>query len=136
MVTKPYPYIHIDFVGLIMPIGFGGERYFFTFTHNYTRITKTYTAKQKSECFKCLKVFYNLAQTWTKQDQPTERLQSNYSSELLGEKVDKWLTNQGIVFKPLALYSQEENRVSERTNRTIMEMVRAMILKRGMEDIL
>ncbi len=47
-----------------------------------------------------------------------------------------WLTYQGIVFKPSAYYSQEENGVSEKTGRTIMEMVQAMILEGRMEDTL
>lgn len=34
--TKPYQFIHTDLVGLITPIGFGGERYFFAFTDDYT----------------------------------------------------------------------------------------------------
>lgn len=50
--------------------------------------------------------------------------------------MDKLLTYQGIVFEPLALYSQEENGVLERTDRTIIEMVQVMILERGMEDTL
>lgn len=66
---RPYQYIHTDLVGPITPItpiGFRGERYFFTFTDNYTRVTETYTAKKKSKWLKCLKDFYNLARTRTK----------------------------------------------------------------------
>ena len=46
---RPYQFVHTDLVGPITPIGFGVERYFFTFTDDYTRITETYTAKRKSE---------------------------------------------------------------------------------------
>ena len=130
--TKPYQFIHTDLVGPITPIGFGGERYFFTFTDDYTRTTETYTAERKSKWLKCLKAFYNLARTRTKLDRPTERLQS----ELQSQKVDKWLTNRGIIFEPSAPYSQEENGVSERTGRTIMEMVRVTILEGGIDDTL
>lgn len=123
-------------MGPITPIGLGGERYFFTFTDDNTRTTETYTAKRKSAWFKCLKAFYNLARTRTKLDPPTERLRSDYGSELQSRKVDKWLTNQGIVFEPSAPYSQEENGESERTGRNIMEIVKATILEGGMNDIL
>lgn len=99
---RPYQYIHTDLVGPIISIGFGGKRYFFTFTDDHTRITETYTAKKKSEWFCCLKAFYNLARTRTKLDRPTERLQSDYGSEFQSRKVDKWLTNQGIVFEQSA----------------------------------
>lgn len=121
-------------MGLIMPIGFGDKQYFFTFIDNYTPITKTYTAKQKSEWFKCLKAFHNLGQIRIKLDRLTECLQSNYDSKLQNQKVDKWFTNQGIVFKLLAVYFQEENGMSKKTDQTIMEMVRATILKKEIED--
>lgn len=34
---SPFEFIHTDLVGPIKPIGFGGERYFFTFTDDFTR---------------------------------------------------------------------------------------------------
>lgn len=131
---RPYQFVHTDLVGPITPIGFGAERYFFTFTDDYTRITETYTAKRKSEWLKSLKAFYNLIRTRTGLERPIQRLRSDYGSELQSRKVDKWLTKQGIVFEPSAPYSQEENGVSERTGRTIMDMVRATILEGGIDD--
>lgn len=133
---RPYQFIHTDLVGPITPVGFGAQRYFFTFTDDHTRITETYTGRRKSEWLKSVKAFYNLVRTRTGLDQPIERLRSDYGSELQSRKVDKWLTNQGITFEPSAPYSQEENGVSERTGRTIMDMVRATILEGGIDDTL
>lgn len=133
---RPYQFVHTDLVGPITPIGFGAERYFFTFTDDYTRITEMYTAKRKSEWLKSLKAFYNLIRTRTGLDRPIQRLRSDYGSELQSRKVEKWLSNQRITFEPSAPYSQEENGVSERTGRTIMEMVRATILEGGIDDTL
>lgn len=42
---RAYQFIYTDFIGPITPIGFDAERYFFTFTDNHTRITKTYTGR-------------------------------------------------------------------------------------------
>lgn len=50
--------------------------------------------------------------------------------------MDQWFTNQRIVFEPLAPYFEEENGMSEKTGQTIMEIVRAPILKRRIEVIL
>ena len=50
--------------------------------------------------------------------------------------MDKWFSNQEIVFESLTLYFQEKNRIFEKTNKTIMEMVQATILERGIENIL
>ncbi len=49
---RPYQFVHTDLVGPITPVGFGAERYFFTFTDNNTRITETYTGRRKSEWLK------------------------------------------------------------------------------------
>ena len=133
---RPYQFVHKDLVEPITLVGFGAERYFFTFTDDNTRITETYTGRRNSEGLQSLKAFYNLVRTCTSLDRLIERLQSYYGSELQSRKVDKWLTKQGITFEPCALYSQEENGVSENTGRTIMDMVRASILEGGIDDIL
>ena len=39
-----------------------------------------------------------------------------------------------IIFKPFALYSQEQNNVSERTGRTIIDMTKATILEKNIDD--
>ena len=79
--TRPYEFIHTDLIGPLTPQNFGGERYFFTFTDDFTRYTETYTGAQKSDWFRCLKEFYNLAKTRTQRARPTERLRSDYRSE-------------------------------------------------------
>lgn len=101
-VTMSYQYIHTIFMSPITPINFGKEWYLFMLTNNYTHITKTYIKKRKNKWFKCLKVFYNLAETWTKLDWWTKWLQLDYGFELQSWKLDKWLTNQRIVFEPPA----------------------------------
>lgn len=80
--------------------------------------------------------YYNLARTRTGRNRPVERRRSDYGTELQSRKVDKWLIKQGIVFEPSAPYSQEENGVSERMGRTIMDMVRATILEGNIDDLL
>lgn len=133
---RAYQFIHTDLVGPITPISFGAEGYFFTFTDDYTRITGTYNAKRKSEWLKSLKEFHNLVRTRSGLDRPIQRLRSDYWSELQSREVDKWLTEQGITFEPSAPYSQEENGVSERTGRTIMDIVQTTILEGGIDDTL
>ena len=101
---RPYQYIHTDLVGPINPIGFAGERYFFTFTDDATRMTDTYTGTRKSDWLKCLKAYHRLCRTRSKNNHPS------------------------------APYSQEQNGVSERMGRTIMDMTRATILEGNIDD--
>lgn len=131
---RPYQFIHTDLVRPIKPVGFVGERYFFTFTDNCTRLTKTYIGAKKSDWLKCLKTYHSLCRTRSKEEHPIERLQSDYGSELQSHKADEWIQKEGITFEPSAPYSQEQNGVSERMGRTIMDITRAKILEGNIDD--
>lgn len=88
---RPYQFIHTDLVGPIKPVGFSGERYFFTFTDDCTRLTETYTGTKKSDWLKCLKTYHSLCKTRSKEEHPVERLRSDYGSELQSHKADDWM---------------------------------------------
>ena len=126
--------MHTGLVGPIKPIGFGGGRYFFTFTGECTRYTETYTEVKKSDWFKCPKAFYNLCKTSSGLKRPVQRLRSDYGSELQSKRVEEWLEKEGIVFEPSTPYSQEQNGVSEQVGQTIMDMARATILEGNLSD--
>ena len=67
-------------------------------------------------------MFHSLAKTRTKSERPTERICSDYGSELKSKKVQQWLSVESIILEPSAPYSKEENGVSERLGRTLIEM--------------
>ena len=131
---QPYQFIRTDLMGTINHVGFAGEQYFFTFTDDCTRYTETYTGLNKSNWLKCLKGFHSLWHTRSKQNHPIERLRSDYGSELQSHRADDWLKKERIVFEPSVSYSQEQNGVSERVRRTIMDMTRATILEGNIND--
>lgn len=115
-------FVHTDLVGPIKPVGFAGERYFFTFTDDCTRMTETYTGTEKSDWLRCLKTYHSLCRTRSKEEHPIERLRSDYGSELQSHKANDWMQKEGITFETSAPYSQEQNGVSERMERTIMDI--------------
>ncbi len=131
---RPYQQIHTDLVGPIKSIGFSGERYFFTFINDCTRMTKIYTGSRKSDWLKCLKTYHSLYRTRSKEEHLIERLRSDYGSELQSHNADNWLQREGITFKPSAPYSQGQNDVSERMGRTIMDMTRVTILEGNIDN--
>lgn len=95
---------------------------------------ETYTSSKKNDWLKCLKTYHRLYRTQSKEKQSIKRLQSNYGSELQSHSINDWLQREGITFKPSASYSQEQNSVSERMERTIMDMTRAMILESNIDN--
>lgn len=127
-------FVHTDLVGPIKPVAFAGERYFFTFTDDCTRMTETYTGTEKSDWLRCLKTYHSLCRTRSKEEHPIERLRSDYGSELQSHKANDWMQKEGITFETSAPYSQEQNGVSERMERTIMDMTRATILEGNIDD--
>lgn len=132
--TENFQYIHTDMVGAIKPKGFLDEMYFFTFTCDKTRFTHVYTAKLKSEWLSHLQTYYSLAQNKTQKSKPIARLRTDFGSELRSTKVDEWMLKEGITFEPSAPYSQEQNGVSERMGRTIMDMTRCTIIGGDIPD--
>ncbi len=129
-----YQFIHTDLLGPINPVGFWGERYFFIFTDNFTRYTEVYTGVQKSDWFKCLKAFYNLCRTRSQKERLVKPIRSDYGSELQSKKVEEWFAKKEITFEPSAPYSQEQNEISERMGKTIMDMTKVTILEGNPDD--
>ena len=97
-----------DLVGPINPVGFSGERYFFTFTNDATRMPDTYTETKKSNWLKCLQAYHSLCKTRSKDDYPIEQLRSDYGFELQSHEADEWIEKEGIIFESLALYFQDQ----------------------------
>ena len=81
--------MHNESVGHINSLGFLDEKYFFTFTDNDIRMTETYTGTKKSDWLKCLKIYYSLCRTRSKEDHLIERFRSNYRLELQSHKANK-----------------------------------------------
>lgn len=65
---------------------------------------------------------------------PIERLWSDYGSKLLSHSTDDLLQREGIIFELLAPYSQEQNGVSERMEKTIVDITRATILEDNIDN--
>ena len=129
-----YVEVNTYLVGPITPCGFLGERYFFTFTDGAARETETYTGKEKSEWFVQLQTYYARVQTVSQKDRPVHVIRTDFGAELRSNAVDQWMMAKGIHFEPSAPYSQEENGISERKGRTLMERVRSTIIAGGIPD--
>ena len=128
--------VHSDLVGPIKPAGLLEEQYFFTFTCDASRYTHEYTGIKKSEWFDHLLTYYSLAQNKTGKSKANKHLRTDFGTELRSLKSDDWFLKEGITFEPSTPYSQEQNGVSERTGRTIMDMTRCTIIAGGIPDYL
>ena len=61
-----------------------------------------------------------------------KRLRSDNGREYCNVELQDYLKERGILFKPSARYTQEQNGRAERSNRTITECARTMLLASGL----
>jgi Pol polyprotein, beta-barrel domain/Integrase core domain/GAG-pre-integrase domain len=118
--------IHSDVRGPANPQSYDGKDYFINFTDEYNRWTYLVPMARKSNAFNCYKQ-YN---TWVETQHGTkiERLQTDRGGEYLSEEFTTYLKSKGMIRSLIVHDTPEENGMSERLNRTLLEHARAMHL--------
>ena len=120
----PGELIHTDVCGPFPPSR-GGFRYFISFIDDCTRLAMVYFIKKKSEA---IDMFLHY-QAWAEKQtgNKIKILRSDGGGEYDSGRFKRVLQQQGIVRQVSAPYSQQQNGVSERWNRTVVESARTML---------
>ncbi|CAJ2675758.1 unnamed protein product [Trifolium pratense] len=121
--------IHSDICGPINPTSNGGNRYFITFTDDFSRKTWVYFLKEKSSALDTFKNFKALVEN--ESGCTIQCLRTDRGGEFLSNAFNEFCSNQGIRRQLTTAYTPQQNGVSERKNRTIMNMVRSMLAGRN-----
>ncbi|KAJ9541685.1 hypothetical protein OSB04_028191 [Centaurea solstitialis] len=117
--------IHTDVCGPFSHVARGGYRYFITFTDDFSRYGYVYLMRHKSETFEKFKEYQNEVQNLL--DKRIKFLRSDRGGEYLSDEFDNHLMECGIVSQLTPPYTPQMNGVSERRNRTLLDMVRTMM---------
>ena len=117
--------IHTDVCGPMSQSARGGFQYFITFTDDFSRYGYVYLMKHKSESFEIFKIFQNEVQNQL--GKTIKALRSDRGGEYLSQEFDDHLKGCGIVSQLTPPYTPQWNGVSERRNRTLLDMVRSMM---------
>ena len=117
--------IHIDVYGPISLISRGGYQCFITFTDEFSRYGYIYLLRHKSESFEKFKLFKNEVQNQLGKNIKT--LRSDRGGEYLTQNFDDHLKDCGIVSQFTPPGTPQWNGVSERRNRTLLDMVQSMM---------
>ncbi|KAJ9552497.1 hypothetical protein OSB04_016542 [Centaurea solstitialis] len=99
----------------------GGYRYFITFTDDFSRYGYVYLMRHKSESFERFKEFQNEVQNQL--DRKIKFLRSDRGGVYLSDEFDNHLMECGIVSQLTPPYTPQMNGVSERRNRTLLDMI-------------
>ncbi|GJR34394.1 retrotransposon protein, putative, ty1-copia subclass [Tanacetum coccineum] len=117
--------IHTDVCGPLRHVSRQGASYFITFTDDYSRYGYVYLLKHKHEVFETFKVFKNEVENQL--GKTIKALRSDRGGEYISQEFKDYLKACGIVQQLTPPYTPQHNGVSERRNRTLLNMVRSMM---------
>ena len=117
--------VHTDVCGPMKIQAKGGYSYFITFTDDMSRYGFLYLMKHKSESFEMFKRFRSEIEKQT--GNSIKVLRSDRGGEYLSENFIDYLRENGILSQWTPPGTPQHNGVSERRNRTLLDMVRSMM---------
>ena len=123
--TEKLQLVHSDICGPINPTSNGGSRYFITFTDDFSRKTWTYPLIEKSNAFDMFRKFKALVEKESKCQ--IQCLRTDRGGEFTSNAFNEFCSENGIKRQLTAAYTPQQNGVSERKNRTLLNMVRSML---------
>jgi hypothetical protein len=125
-VTKRFQILHIDIDDSISENSHSRSHDFILFIYDFSQYIVVIFLKRKLETLQALKKFKNELET-IQDGMKIETLRLDNGAEYISQTFSKFLKTNHIRYEPMAPYTPEENKVSECTNRTIVEQVRAML---------
>ena len=117
--------IHSDVCGPVNIQAIRGFSYFITFIDDYSRYGYVYLMKFKSETFENFKEFRNEVEKQL--GKSIKILRSDQGGEYLSQEFTDYLRENGILSQWTPPRTPQLNGVSERRNRTLLDMVRSMM---------
>ena len=117
--------VHTDVNGPQSTVGNCGERYFVTFTDDYSKFVKVYPIKTKDQVYDCIVKYINEVENLSGKRVKTIRLDNG--TEYKNIKFFEFIKQKGITVDFCPPYVHQLNGTSERLNRTTMEMARCLL---------
>lgn len=116
--------IHVDTNGP-HSTSYMGEKYFITFTDDFSKLSKVFIVKQKSEYYNCFKDYVNQVENIT--NKKVKEVRCDNAKEMLSNEVYEFTKQKGIIIEPCPPYVHELNGTAERYNRSVMDTTRCLL---------
>ncbi|KAK1423986.1 hypothetical protein QVD17_19297 [Tagetes erecta] len=126
--SEPLDMIHTDVCDLKAIPTRGGNKYFITFIDDSTRFCYVYLLKSKDEAIEKFILFK--AEVENQLNRKIKIVRSDRGGEYVSPFADVCAKN-GIIHELTAPYSPQSNGIAERKNRTLKEMMNAMMISSG-----
>ena len=127
--TKPLDLIHSDICDLKFVQTRGGNKYLITFVDDSTKYCYVYLLKSKEEAIEKFVLYKNKVENQL--NKKIKVLRSNRGGEYESPFFDVCAKHR-IIHETIAPYSPQSSGVAERKNRTINEMMNAMLISYGL----
>ena len=131
---KPGEFFHSDICGPMPVQSLGGKRYFALFKDASTGYTYVYFLKYKNDIFQIFKEFERAINN--KFEKPIKILRIDNGREYICKNLIQYTKNYGIKLERAAPYTPQQNGISERANRTVMEAARTLMISSGIPSFL
>lgn len=125
--------IHSDVCGPMEVKSIKGSLYFVTFIDDYTRRVAVYFIKKKDEVLSCFLDYKSEVEN--QQGATIKILRTDNGKEYVNKAMETELKKSGIIHQTTVPYTPEQNGLSERMNRTLLEKSRAMMSDANMPKI-
>jgi hypothetical protein len=122
--------VHSDVWGPANTCSLNGKRWFISFIDDHTCMIWICLMKCKSEVSSLFKQFHNMVAT--QYSSAIQVLRSDNGGEFVNQELKQYLINHGIVHQTTCLYTPQQNRVAERKNCQLLEVVRASLFEAHM----
>ncbi|KAK2404761.1 putative mitochondrial protein [Trifolium repens] len=120
--------VHTDLCGPMSIPSLSQNKYFILFIDDLTRMTWVYFLTSKAHTFNVFKKFRAMVESQS--GCKIKMLRSDNGKEYTSNEFNRFCEDMGIVHQLTVSYTPEQNGVSERKNRTVMEMARCLIAEK------
>jgi transposase InsO family protein len=117
--------IHSDLCEMKGILTKGGKRYFVSFIDDTTRWCQLYLIKMKDEALDCFKIYK--AEIENQIERKIKCVRSDRGGEYISNDFGEYCVEHGIIHETMIPYSPQSNGVAEQKNRTLTNLVNAML---------
>jgi len=120
--------VHADVCGPMQTVTPSGNRYFMTMIDDNSRYTVLYLLKNKSEVRPTDKIKGYVKLVQTKFKRTPKVIRSDRGGEYVNENLHNFFKSEGIISQFTVPYTPQQNGVTERKNRYLVEMTKSMLI--------